>query len=539
MAAETTRVKDIPTTATTAAADDYVLLDGATNGTRKGLASNLITPAAAATAAAAVAGHNLSPMSHREGRPKLGIFGNSIADQSGCFLVYPTTTLSARAEAGQSVIAVVSASGITSGTKVVTRLYDSRRYLAVVDSVVGNNVTLTAPLPALVRLAEPVYVYTTKQPTGWAQGIGLASAANSLAGSPFDVMPVYGYGGASVNSVLQDLPYYLRTYRPTHCVLHLFENDVAESTTLAELQSCARSAARSCRENGCVPIICSCVPYNLISGAQVAVYDGLLDYIVNTLPSMVPGTVGVDCSTKWLDTSNPTYPRSPASGWTDGVHPVFGKLWTAAELTLAPVLRSIATTSEFAHVSPFSQTMLYGTGGTSSGLTGGSISPDGWVINIYNGKMTGLTSRNPDGSLRFVLSCVGKNISMWDDYLYAFYTFTHPVAWPAARYFRAYVKMTPVSLVDISTINISATMTEAVTFSYSPGIASEADLPAGASPVVLLSAPFQFSPGNTTCSLSLSVVPKTNAESVSEAVIDVYEVGLIECQAPLPTTVIT
>ena len=52
MAAETTRVKDIPTTATTAAADDYVLLDGATSGTRKGLASNLIT----ASAAAAVAG---------------------------------------------------------------------------------------------------------------------------------------------------------------------------------------------------------------------------------------------------------------------------------------------------------------------------------------------------------------------------------------------------------------------------------------------------------------------------------------------------
>ena len=50
MAAETTRVKDIPTTATTAAADDYVLLDGATNGTRKGLASNLITPASHLTA---------------------------------------------------------------------------------------------------------------------------------------------------------------------------------------------------------------------------------------------------------------------------------------------------------------------------------------------------------------------------------------------------------------------------------------------------------------------------------------------------------
>ena len=60
MAAETTRVKDIPTTATTAAADDYVLLDGATNGTRKGLASNLIT----ATAAAATAAHNAEAGAH-------------------------------------------------------------------------------------------------------------------------------------------------------------------------------------------------------------------------------------------------------------------------------------------------------------------------------------------------------------------------------------------------------------------------------------------------------------------------------------------
>ena len=58
-AIETTRVKDIPTTATTAAADDYVLLDGATNGTRKGLASNLIT----ATVVAAVAGLHAEPKS--------------------------------------------------------------------------------------------------------------------------------------------------------------------------------------------------------------------------------------------------------------------------------------------------------------------------------------------------------------------------------------------------------------------------------------------------------------------------------------------
>ena len=58
MAAETTRVKDIPTTATTAAADDYIVIDGATNKVRKGLASNLIT------AAASIAAHNSDPAAH-------------------------------------------------------------------------------------------------------------------------------------------------------------------------------------------------------------------------------------------------------------------------------------------------------------------------------------------------------------------------------------------------------------------------------------------------------------------------------------------
>ena len=61
-AIETIRIKDIPTTATTAAADDYIVIDGATNKVRKGLASNLIT----ATAAAAVAGHDADAAAHSE-----------------------------------------------------------------------------------------------------------------------------------------------------------------------------------------------------------------------------------------------------------------------------------------------------------------------------------------------------------------------------------------------------------------------------------------------------------------------------------------
>ena len=37
----TTRIKDISSTATSAAGDDYLALDGSTNGTRKILASNI------------------------------------------------------------------------------------------------------------------------------------------------------------------------------------------------------------------------------------------------------------------------------------------------------------------------------------------------------------------------------------------------------------------------------------------------------------------------------------------------------------------
>lgn len=84
-AIETIRIKDIPTTATTAAADDYIVIDGATNKVRKGLASNLIT----ATAAAAVAGHDASAGAHGNARAKkldrwlrLATYGDSTADYS-------------------------------------------------------------------------------------------------------------------------------------------------------------------------------------------------------------------------------------------------------------------------------------------------------------------------------------------------------------------------------------------------------------------------------------------------------------------------
>ena len=52
MAGSDTRIKEIPTTVTSPASDDYYALDGNTNGTRKMLHSAMITDVAAVMVAA-------------------------------------------------------------------------------------------------------------------------------------------------------------------------------------------------------------------------------------------------------------------------------------------------------------------------------------------------------------------------------------------------------------------------------------------------------------------------------------------------------
>jgi hypothetical protein len=65
----------------------------------------------------------------------------------GWTINYVSSTLSAAAAAGQAVVPVVSSAGILAGDNFGFQTVSGSLYWGVVQTVVGNNVTLTAPIP--------------------------------------------------------------------------------------------------------------------------------------------------------------------------------------------------------------------------------------------------------------------------------------------------------------------------------------------------------------------------------------------------------
>ncbi|MEN6534101.1 MAG: hypothetical protein ABFD89_10595, partial [Bryobacteraceae bacterium] len=518
------RIKDIPTTATTAAADDYIVIDGATNKVRKGLASNLIT----ATAAAAVAGHDASAGAHHLGRKRMLVFGNSVAEQSAEYLYLVTTTTSAEAAAGQRVIVVASAAGFAEGGKLSTKTCSGTLWKTSIASINGTSITLADDIPELIRSGASIRLHSTVYPVQTAQGLGLASAANMVLGYPFELSSVYGYGGAATTSMLQSLGRWLDYFRPAVCVLHLFENDMAGSAGIDELKFYAKTAARECVSRNCIPVVCSSLPSSTLGASRAGVFDALVAYITGELATDVPGCVGVDCSTKWLDTSNATYPRSPIAGWTDGIHPASGHKFQTAALTLVPALAGLSGVSEeIASLSPYNSTRAGGTGGANSGFVAGSVSPAGWNLYAYGGKVIATTTRNVDGTLRITADWRGLNVVRGTDYISLGYTFTHPTAWPVGNVVRGYLKSKIRGAVGVSEFTVSAKLTEDATFTSAAGIGAQADIGAHDTPVIVHTPQFEIPAGNTTFTLMMTITTPTSAASTGLVVIDIAELGLM------------
>ena len=521
-AIETIRIKDIQTTATTAAADDYIVIDGATNKVRKGLASNLIT----ATAAAAVAGHDASVDVHRTGRPRLGVFGNSIAAQCGRALNVYTTSVSAEVKAGSVVIPVASAAAFSAGDKFAVRDLSNKVLELVVGSVDGNNITITAPTTSLIRSGETVSRYTDAHPR-YDQGLGVAYAANSLLGFRFDLAGVWGYGGALSAAILPFLSSYIESARPTHLVLHLFENDCTTTVPLVDMELTARNACRECITRGVIPILCSPMPHYQLPAAQAGKYDAMLAYCL-AIGAVVPGAIGVDCSTKWLDTSSQTYPRSPITGWTDGVHPALGYRYECARLTVLPVLAQVVEHSTPADefVTPFSATSAMGTGGTISGFTGGSVAPAGYTVTANGGKVTATSSRSTEGELRLSLDWSGKSVAALADSVTAAYSWTLPTSIPGSSLaLRALANFRIVGIASVSQVTISVTPNNGPAYWYSAGTLAEADVSTGL--FSIHTDTFKIPTGATSVAISVGILPKAEAVSTASMVVDVLSLGLI------------
>lgn len=260
-------------------------------------------------------------------RPKLLIFGCSIAQQSCQYIHSPTSTASGEQKGGTNQLVVANGALFTAGQKIAVTLYNGRIWTTTISSIATNTLTLADPMIGYVRSGASVAIITTPTLPSLDQGFGVFNAANVLVGNRAEAVSAWGYGGAVCNAMLLDLERDLRYYRPQLVALHLFENDLTGATgaTLDQLIAWAKQAARLCLSYGATPIVCSSMPYfNGTSGvpaSRAAAFDGLLAYLctpvnngLSQLQIDVPGAQSIDLSTPWLDpdfVNDASWPRRP------------------------------------------------------------------------------------------------------------------------------------------------------------------------------------------------------------------------------------
>lgn len=479
--------------------------------------------------------------------PKLLVFGCSIAQQCNVFLANVTSTTAATdVKAGANVITVANGALFTPGQKVTLPLYNARNWTTTISSISGNDLTIADKTPGLIRASSAITICTTPTTPNLNQGYGAVNAAVALLGGPVEVVPAYGYGGAIFTQMYADLERDLRYYSPHYVALHMYENDLTTAVssgaaTIEQFKAWARQMARLCLNYGAIPIVYSSMPYynsgasRGIPASRAGDYDALAEYVGSgtsgQLSKDVPGAVGDNSlSYGWLDTSNPTWPRAPLAGWTDGVHPNTNKRFAVGLIAL-PVLRDAlppAGSRLEQVVSPLEVTRGDGTGGTGSNLQAGSIVPKSQTIAAY-GTAVCTTSRASDGSLKIVGSWPGA-AARTSDYITEKYTMTFPTVWAGGtQRFKVYMRVRVNSMVGIAQLFSEVTISptgENHTSSTSVDMCES--LPADGRIIVLESPHFSIGIGATTIQPALLIRPIT-ASSPANAYIDmdVLELGVV------------
>lgn len=479
--------------------------------------------------------------------PKLLVFGCSIAQQCNAYLHSATsTTAAADIKAGATVITVANGALFTGGQKVTVPLYNARLWTTTINSITGNDLTIADKTPGLIRASSSITINTTPTVPALDQGYGAVNAAVALLGGPVEVVPSYGYGGAIYTQMYADLERDLRHYRPHYVALHMYENDLTSTVasggaTIEQFKAWARQMARLCLNYGAVPIVYSSMPYynstavRGIPASRAADYDALAEYVGSgtngQLSKDVPGAVGDNSlSYGWLDTSNPTWPRAPLAGWTDGVHPMTNKRFAVGLIAL-PVLRDLLPSSRSRLeqiVSPLEVTRCDGTGGGASNLVGGSIVPKSHTIAAY-GTAVCTTSRNADGTLKMIGSWPGA-ANRSNDYITDKYTMTFPTVWAGGtQRFKVYMRVRINSMIGIAQLFPEVTIgATGENHTGQTGTDMCESIPADGRIITLESPHFAIGIGATTIQPALLIKPVT-AGSPANAVIDmdVLELGVV------------
>jgi hypothetical protein len=461
-------------------------------------------------------------------RPRLMVFGNSIAGFSNDSLVTLTTTVPSATAAGSLTVTVAAIGSIVNGSKLAFVSYDNTTFYTTVNGApVGNVVTLASPLPKALRAGAGVQLYTLDYPGNVRRSSGSFYQGMALMGMPVDYVQGYGYGGGTIQEMILDLPHALEDVRPQYVYLHLFENSMA--TAGAQLIAYTKMAIETCLNYGAIPLVNTPYPNSsYTAGAQVANYDAVTTYIVNVMPTEYPNAIPLNVGNQWVDTAQPTL-RTPLAGWTDGVHPNANRYIQIGEF-YRTILSPYFTARSIANRSLSTNPLLTGAGGTAGNLIGGSIVPVGFNITAQAG-VTTTTSRNADGSLKVVMSVAGtSNVSTTQT------TITVPTVTLGANggsrtqasmcYFK--VKVNQVTGVDFLQLNLN----------YGDGSASNSTNQQTSSGMVAVAEilgetlqwespylPVPFSPVNINGVLNIR--PVTGLNNGVFVDIDIYEAGIV------------
>jgi len=335
-------------------------------------------------------------------RPKLLMFGNSLAGQSCIYLASGQTTTTAAAVAGASTITVAAIGAIVAGSKIAVQSYEQTVAEVKVLSVAGNIITLTEPLKKMVRLNALVQLYTTSKPTNIRSGGGAVSSALALLGQPVDLLQGYGYGGGSLAEIVIDLPNQLEQNRPAYVMIIAPENSIAHGVSLAELIRQTKYMLATCQSYGAIAFISTAWASNSYSAAQAATYDGYNDF-VRGCQAEFPQAVPCDVGKQWIDPAQPTL-RAPLAGWTDGVHPLANKFFTIGTYFRDAMRAYLPAAKSMLNYSLLPNSTLSGAGGGAVGLQAGSVVPANTDYTAYT--MIATTSAAAVGS-RLQLSVPG------------------------------------------------------------------------------------------------------------------------------------
>lgn len=478
-------------------------------------------------------------------RPVLLGFGCSISQMDQDLPQATTTTVSGEHKSGSTTILVASGAGFTNGDKVAIPLYDGRLWKTTI-TVSSNTLTPAAPVPKLIRAGATVTKYTNPVTADLNRPINIVGGAVQLLGGTVEMVGGYGYGGATAVQMAADFLTWFRYYQPAICTFHWFENDLATSeagiNTLAQIKAVALWAARYCLQNRCIPVVFSSVPFGSIASNRAAAFDEILRWVLNDLPVLAPGTIGADASTKWLDTSNPTWPRSPIAGWTDGVHPNVDHRWAVAKLAGVPAIRDVLPSSGTLidyQIAPRGNALLEGSGGSNSNLAGGSVVPAGYTGSRFGSIATITSTRDAGGGLKILASWpAGSARERNTDYGFFRYPFTFPTSWAGSgQSFRGYarLKITKCSA-QINNFYPQVVMTGGETYNGTSGHGSAVSYEQSNDYIVMETPTFTIGSAQTIMTIGFLFNPVTNASPAEVALFEcsILELGLLPVVTPMP-----